>query len=169
LFICDFGKKEFLKLKPVAGNIRCDALCCAGDSFGVATLTGSDGIVNIGAMICADREFPERATQLIRNGAEIIPVPNACTWDDIRTAGLETRAMENLVGIAMVNYPLPLRNGNLQAHACVAWRKGGSADTLIVHASETAEILIRTFDMDDIRAFRRIESWRLNYHLARAT
>lgn len=28
-------------------------------------------------MICADREFPELATQLMLNGAELIVVPNA--------------------------------------------------------------------------------------------
>jgi len=32
-------------------------------------------------MICADREFPEPATQLMLNGAELIIVPNDCDWD----------------------------------------------------------------------------------------
>jgi predicted amidohydrolase len=55
----------------------------------------------------AIREFPEPAAQLVLNGAEIIVVPNACQWDEIRTAGLKTRAFENLVGVAMANYPAP--------------------------------------------------------------
>jgi predicted amidohydrolase len=66
-------------------------------------LVGAEGEVKIGAMICADREFPEAASQLMQNGAELIVVPNVCTWDDMQSAGLKTRAFENLVGIAMVN------------------------------------------------------------------
>ncbi len=28
------------------------------------------------------------------NGAELVIVPNACTWDEIRAAGLKTRALK---------------------------------------------------------------------------
>jgi predicted amidohydrolase len=114
-------------------------------------------------MICADREFPLAANQLMLNGAELIIVPNACTWDEIRTAGLRTRAFENLVGIAMINYPLPQSNGNSQAHTCVAWRNGKAASTLIARAGESEEIVLASFDIDEIRAFRKDEGWRLNY------
>ena len=69
------------------------------------------------------------------SGAELVVVPNACTWDEIRTAGLKTRAFENLVGIAMTNYP-ELNRGSSQAHSCVAWRTGRSVDTLIAKAGE---------------------------------
>jgi hypothetical protein len=41
-----------------------------------------------------------------------ITVPNARCCDELRTPGLKTRAFENLVGIAMVNYPHPLNNGH---------------------------------------------------------
>jgi predicted amidohydrolase len=103
------------------------------------------------------------------NGAELIVVPNACTWDDMRAAGLRTRAFENLVGIAMVNYPAPRNNGNSQAYTCVAWRNGSSLDTLIAHAGQREEILLATFDMDDIREFRSAESWRMDYRRTRGT
>jgi predicted amidohydrolase len=103
------------------------------------------------------------------NGAELIMVPNACTWDDIRTAGLKTRAFENLVGIAMVNYPEPLNNGNSQAYTCVAWRNGRSVDTLVAKAGQQEEILLATFDMDDIREFRSAESWRMDCRRVRPT
>ena len=79
-------------------------------------------------MICADREFPGPATELMLNGAELIVVPNACTWDDIRTAGLKTRVFENLVGAALANYPAPAANGNSQACTCVAWKDAISRD-----------------------------------------
>jgi len=163
VFICDFGKDELLKPNPDAANIGCDANCSPGDSFDVAALEASGGQVKIGAMICADREFPEAAAQLMLNDAELIVVPNACTWDDVRTAALKTRAFENLVGIAMVNYPEPLNNGNSQAHTCVPWKNGKPTDTLIAKAGEREEILLATFDMDEIRQFRSAESWRLDY------
>jgi N-carbamoylputrescine amidase len=169
VFICDFGKEELLKPNPNVQDIGCDLNCSPGELFDICTLVGLEGEVRIGAMICADREFPEAASQLMLNGAELIVVPNACTWDDIRTAGLKTRALENLVGIAMVNYPAPLNNGNSRAYTCVAWRKGKSIDTLIAKTGEREEILLATFDMDDIRQFRSTESWRMDYRRARAT
>ena len=169
VFISNFGKDELLKPNPNVHDIGCDVNCSPGELFDVCTLVGSDGEVKIGAMICSDREFPEAAGQLMLNGAELIVVPNACTWDDIRTAGLKTRAFENLVGIAMVNYPAPQNNGNSQAYTCVAWREGKSTDTLIAKAGQGEEILLATFDMDDIREFRTMESWRMDYRRAVAT
>ncbi len=169
VFISNFGKDELLKPNPNVHGIGCDVNCSPGELFDVCTLVGAEGEVKIGAMICADREFPEAAGQLMLNGAELIVVPNACTWDDIRTAGLKTRAFENLVGIAMVNYPAPLNNGNSQAYTCVAWRNGKSIDTLIAKAGQGEEILLATFDMDDIREFRTTESWRMDYRRAGAT
>jgi predicted amidohydrolase len=114
-------------------------------------------------MICADREFPEPATQLMRNGAELIVVPNACDWDDIRTAGLKTRAFENLVGVAMANYPAPANNGQSQAHTCVPWKDGKANDMLIARGGAEEEIVLARFDMDEIRAFRKVETWRMDY------
>jgi predicted amidohydrolase len=169
VLICDFGKDKLLKANPSVHDIGCDVDCSPGELFDVCTLTGAKGEVKIGAMICADREFPEAASQLMLNGAELIVVPNACTWDDLRTAGLKTRAFENLVGIAMVNYPAPLNNGNSQAHTCVAWRNGKSIDTLIAKAGEREEILLATFDINDIREFRTAESWRMDHRRVRAT
>ena len=169
VFICDFGKEELLKPNPNVHAIGCDVNYSPGELFDVCPLIGAKGQVKIGAMICADREFPEAASQLMRNGAELIVVPNACTWDDIRPAGLKTSAFENLVGIAMVNYPAPQNNGNSQAYTCVAWRNGKSIDTLIARAGEHEEILLATLDMDEIRQFRSAESWRMDYRQARAT
>jgi predicted amidohydrolase len=165
VFICDFGKDDLQEPNPTTDNIGCDVNCSPGETFDVCTLENAEGKVAVGAMICADREFPEAATQLMLNGAELIVVPNACTWDEIRTAGLKTRAFENLVGIAMTNYP-GLNRGCSQAHSCVAWRAGQSVDTLIAKTGEQEEILLATFDVDDIRAFRKAESWRMDYRKA---
>jgi predicted amidohydrolase len=161
VFICDFGKEELLKPVPDPREIGCDVNCSPGDSFNVCTLSGAGGEVRVGAMICADREFPEPATELMLNGAELIVVPNACTWDDIRTAGLKTRAFENLVGAAMANYPAPVANGNSQACTCVVWKDGEPQDAIIASAGEQEEILVAGFDLGEIRAFRVAESWRM--------
>jgi len=165
VFLCDFGKDGLQKDKLGTDDVGCDVNCTPGESFDVCTLEDTEGQVTVGAMICADREFPEAATQLMLNGAELVIVPNACTWDEIRTAGLKTRAFENLVGIAMTNYPGPNR-GSSQAHSCVVWRAGLPADTLIAKAGEQEQILLTTFDLDDIRAFRKTESWRMDYRKA---
>jgi predicted amidohydrolase len=165
VFICNFGKDELQRPDPSADDIGCDVNCSPGETFDVCTLENADGRVTVGAMICADREFPEAATQLMLHGAEIVVVPNACNWDEIRTAGLKTRAFENLVGMAMTNYP-GLNRGNSQAHSCVAWRSGESVDTLIAKAGKQEEILLAAFDVDDIRAFRKTESWRMDYRKA---
>jgi predicted amidohydrolase len=165
MFICGFGKDELQKPNPNREDIGCDVNCSPGESFDVWTLEGAEGQVTVGAMICADREFPEAATQLMLNGAELVIVPNACTWDETRTAGVKTRAFENLVGIAMTNYP-GLDRGCSQAHSCVTSRAGQSVDTLIARAGEQEQILLAKFDMDDIRAFRKTEMWRMDYRKA---
>lgn len=163
VFICDFGAAELLKTDPNPDDIGCDVNCSPGDSFDVCNLSNGEGELRVGAMICADREFPEPATRLMQNGAELIVVPNACTWDEIRTAGLKTRAFENLVGIAMANYPVPLNNGQSQAYTCVPWKNGKAHEMLIAKADDKEQILVATFDMDEIRAFRDLEAWRMDY------
>jgi len=107
VFICDFGQAELLKPSPNIQEIGCDRNCSPGVSFNICVLTGAEVELSVGAMICADREFPEPATQLMLHGAELIVVPNACTCDQIRSAGLKTRAFDNMVGVDMANYPGP--------------------------------------------------------------
>jgi len=162
VFICDFGREELLKPTPDVHEIGCDVNCSPGDSFDVCTLQGDQDQVTVGAMICSDREFPEPATQLMLNGAELIVVPNACIWDEVRTASLKTRAFDNMVGIAMANYPGP-RAGNSQAYTCVAYRGGDPQEPLIAKAGENEEILLVRFDMEDIREYRAVEAWRMEY------
>ncbi len=160
--ICDFG--------PDGDNAAgCDVGCAPGESFGVCELTGAEGAVKLGAMICADREFPEPATQLMLQGAELIIIPNACDWDELRTAGLITRTLENLVGVAMANYPRPKANGNSRAYSCAAWEAGKTQNLLIAVAGEREELLVADFDVDAIRQFRISESWRLHYRHCLAT
>lgn len=82
VFICNFGADELNKENPNFDEIGCDYNCSPGTTFDICSLSGKEGEVKVGAMICADREFPETATQLFLNGAELIVVPNASGWND---------------------------------------------------------------------------------------
>jgi N-carbamoylputrescine amidase len=154
--ICDFDGDG-------VNEAGCDSGCSAGNSFPICTLAGAEGDVKVGAMICSDREFPEPASQLMLNGAELIIIPNSCDWDEVRSAGLLTRACENLAGVAMANYPRPRNNGNSRAYSCVAWRDSDGRSPLIAVAHEEEEIVVAAFDIGEIREFRKVESWRLNH------
>jgi predicted amidohydrolase len=133
----------------------------AGDGFPVSVLDTAAGPVQVGAMICFDREFPESARVLMLNGAEIILTPNACRLDVHRLAQFQTRAYENMVGVAMANYaPSPGReeNGHSVAFSPVAYDKvGQTLDTLVVESGATETILVADFDMDRIRQYRERE------------
>jgi predicted amidohydrolase len=80
-----------------------EACLVPGDGFRVGTLDLAEGSVEVGAMICYDREFPESARVLMLEGAEVILVPNACSMDDHRTQITKVRSMENLIGVATAN------------------------------------------------------------------
>jgi N-carbamoylputrescine amidase len=143
---CDFDQRE--------------SACTPGDDFYVCTLDTEKGLVNIGAMICFDREFPESARILMLKGAELIIVPNACDLETHRIDQFRTRAYENMVGVAMANYASPQYNGHSVAYDPIAFDdKGRTRDTLIIEAGEREGIYLATFDMTKIRAYREREVW----------
>ena len=76
-----------------------------GEAFPVATLDTAGGPVRVGVMICFDREFPESARALMLAGAELVLTPNACPLTDDRIGQFRARALENMLAVAMVNYP----------------------------------------------------------------
>jgi predicted amidohydrolase len=164
-FICNFGLEELQGPNPSLDeiDIGCDFNCDPGGTSDVCTLTGEDGEVRVGAMICADREFPEPAADLMMKGAEIIVVPNSCTWDRIRSSMLEVRAFENLLAIGMANYPAPKTNGHSQAWTGVAWKSGVPTATLLVEAGQEEGIVLAEIDVGAIRDFRKEESWRMQH------
>lgn len=143
---CDFG--EECRLTP-------------GEDFYTAQLDTASGKVQIGAMICYDREFPESARILMLKGAEVILVPNACPMEINRLSQLRARAYENMTGIATVNYPLgqPDCNGHSSAFDGIAYsdEQPGSRDTLVIEAGEREGIYIADFPMDALRAYRQSE------------
>jgi predicted amidohydrolase len=154
---CDFGR---------------EAAFTPGDGFRVADLDTRAGTVRVGVMICYDREFPESARVLMLGGAEIILTPNACGLDADRLGQFRARAYENMVGVAMANYAMPAataRNGHLlpldvcNGHS-VAFsgiscdRDGNGLDHKLVEGGEGEELLIATFDLDALRAYRAYET-----------
>jgi predicted amidohydrolase len=144
-------------------------LCTPGDDFYVCTLDTAQGDVRVGAMICYDREFPESARVLMLKGAELILVPNACDMELNRVAQLRTRAMENMVAVALANYATRPGNGHSIAFDPIAFIGGTeevdgvSRDSLVIEAGEAAGVYPAQFDLDAIRAYRQAETWGNSY------
>ncbi len=130
-------------------------------------LTAEFDGVELGIMICYDREFPESARALMLKGAEIILVPNACDMNPARINQLNARAFENMTGVVMANYP---ENG--WGHSCAfspVVFKDGYCDNIIFEADDISEkILIAEFDIDEIRDYRKRETWGNAYRKPKA-
>ena len=120
---CDFGEEH--RLTP-------------GDRFVTAALDSAAGPVQVGAMICYDREFPESARLLMLQGTEIILVPNACPMEINRLSQLRARAFENMTAIATANYAAgqPDCNGHSSAFDGIAYDETSpvSRYTLLIEA-----------------------------------
>lgn len=130
-----------------------------GSGFPVCDLDTRAGLVRMGAMICYDREFPESARLLMLQGAEIVLTPNACEMEKMRTLQFQTRAMENMMGVALTNYPAPQENGHSVAYDGITFDEHGSRDMLLVQAGPAEGIYLAHFDLDALRAYRNAEAW----------
>lgn len=156
---CDFGDEAF---------------CTPGAAFVTAPLDTARGVVQVGAMICFDREFPESARTLMLQGAELLLVPNACTLEINRLSQLRARAFENMTAIALANYPAPFCNGHSVAFDGIAFaggtagQDGTSRDMRVVEAGEAPGICLAPFDLAALRAYRARESWGDAYRRPRA-
>jgi predicted amidohydrolase len=134
-----------------------------GESFDVARLDIEGGFVDIGVMICADREFPESARELMLGGAELILVPNACPMAGERTNQLRSRAFENMAAIATVNYPAPDQDGHSSVFDGMVYEKNGQPngqprDQLMFEAGDSEGVYLATLDLDALRDYRRRET-----------
>jgi N-carbamoylputrescine amidase len=126
-----------------------EATCTPGDGFPVCTLETAQGPVKVGAMICYDREFPESARLLMLGGAELILVPNVCDLELNFIAQVRTRAIENMVAIALANNAPPDANGHSIAFDPIAFTEHG----------EQEGVYLATIDLEAIREYRARESW----------
>lgn len=88
-------------------------------------------------------------------------VPNAFPMEINRISQLRSRAYENMVGIATVNYSIgqPDCNGHATAFDAMAYTpfESGSRDTLIIEAGERERIYMDDFPIDEIREYRSRE------------
>jgi len=137
-----------------------EASITPGDDFHVCTLDTAKGPVQVGAMICYDREFPESARILMLKCAELILTPNACTLNGPRIHQFEARAYENMVGVAMTNYAAPKCNGRSVAFDAVFYQEDETpVEALLVEAGEEEGVYLADFDMARLRAYRQRETW----------
>jgi predicted amidohydrolase len=125
--------------------------CTPGEGFYVRQLETAAGPVQVGAMICYDREAPESARILMLQGAELVLTPNACGLDDRRINQFGARAFENAVAVAMANYAAPQQNGRSVAF--------GADGTVLVQADQTEGIHLVDLDMDEVRTYRAKTVW----------
>ena len=123
-----------------------EASMTPGDAFHVGVLDTAAGEVNVGAMICFDREQPESARILMLQGAELILTPNACNLEEMRIDQFKIRAWENMLGVAMANYPQPMLNGR-----SVAFAHTGEC---LVMANDQEGVFLATFDLAAMRKVR---------------
>ena len=143
---CDFGEERVLT---------------PGEDFYVTALNTRSGPVQVGAMICYDREFPESARILMLQGAELVLVPNACPMEINRLSQLRARAYENMLAVVTCNYPAgkPDCNGHSSAFDGVAYlpELPDSRDTCILEAGEGPGIYVAELDLAMLRAYRSTE------------
>ena len=141
------GKEVYTYAKVHTSDFKSmEASMTPGDDFFVGTLDTRVGPVQVGSMICFDRENPESARILMVKGAELILTPNACGLDELRLDQFKIRAWENVVGVAMANYPRSTHNGHSVAYAA-------NGECLVL-ADEKEGIYMATFDLDSIRERR---------------
>ncbi len=128
-----------------------EASTTPGTDFYVAEMDTRVGSVKVGAMICFDREQPESARILMLKGAELILVPNACELEELRLDQFKIRAWENVLDVAMANYPKPNNNGH-----SVAYDSSGKCRVI---ADEQEGLHLASFDLAQLRKARSESIW----------
>jgi deaminated glutathione amidase len=142
--ICDFDSPEIA--------------CGRGSGFAACDIETRTARVRVGLMICMDREYPEAARSLSRQGAEIVLVPNCCDLltdsavADVRIAQTRGRAFETVTGIAVANYPAPRCDG----HSFAVDPYG----RIIAIADASPGLVSATFDLAAVRVARREDRFR---------
>ncbi len=163
LVLFDRHGKEVLRYAKVhTCDFDVERYLTPGDGFHVAALDTAAGEVQVGAMICYDREFPESARILMLQGAELILVPNACPMEQNRLAQLRARAFENMLCVATCNYPegYPDCNGHSSVFDGIAFGVGDEPyDMCRLEAPGDAGIYLAHVDLDALRRYREAEAF----------
>jgi len=154
-FVIDKQGKIVMKYDKVHTCDFADEKCLeSGDNFQVCDFDG----VNIGIMICYDREYPESARILMLKGAEIILVPNNCSSMRPRLNALSTRAYENMVGVVMANPP-GKNAGCSCAFSPIPWDKDGQCIDMDIFIADdySEQIYFVEYDLIELRNYRSSE------------
>lgn len=155
------GVRQFVYAKVHTCDFDVERNLTAGDDFYVTTLDTACGNVEVGAMICFDREFPESARILMLKGAELILVPNACPMEINRLCQLRARAFENMLAIATCNYPetVPDCNGGSSLFDGVVYlpEESESRDTCVFQADGAEGVYLAELDLQQLRSYRETE------------
>ncbi|HIW74876.1 MAG TPA: carbon-nitrogen hydrolase family protein [Firmicutes bacterium] len=140
------------KVHTCAFSLEC--LLEGGTEFRVADFDG----VRLGILICYDREYPESARVLMKKGAEILLVPNACGGMPPRVNALQTRAYENMTGVVMANFAGE-NQGNSCAFQPIPWDGEGRARemALFVADEESEGLYLAEYDLRELREYRQSE------------
>jgi len=156
-----FGERKLVYAKVHTCDFGAEKDLTPGEEFVVTTLDTAKGEVQVGAMICYDREFPESARVLMLKGAEVVLVPNACPMEINRLCQLRARAFENMMAVATCNYPatVPDCNGGSSVFDGVAYLPDleGSRDTCVLQAGEAEGIYMAKPDLAQLRQYRTEE------------
>ena len=156
-----FGINKLTYAKVHTCDFSIERVLIPGEDFYVCELDTLSGIVNVGAMICYDREFPESARILMLKGAELILVPNACPMEINRLSQLRGRAYENMLAIATCNYPadVPDCNGHSTVFDGVAYLPdlNGSRDTCLIETPHEEGLYLAEIDLEMLRNYRKEE------------
>jgi N-carbamoylputrescine amidase len=100
-----------------------------------------------------------------------ILTPNACGLESNRIGQFRARAYENMLGLAMTNYPAPQENGHSVAFDAACFKEGEGEDTtqepLIIEAGESEGIYLASFDIERMRRWRQREIWGNAYRKPR--
>lgn len=156
-----FGQRKITYAKVHTCDFDVERNLTPGGDFYVTTLDTARGEVQVGAMICFDREFPESARILMLQGAELILVPNACPMEINRLSQLRARAYENMLAIATCNYPdsVPDCNGGSSVFDGAAYlpELDGSRDMCVLQAGGAEGIYLAELDLEQLRRYRESE------------
>lgn len=155
------GNRKYTYAKVHTCDFSVEKYLTPGEDFYVCSLDTRLGEVQVGSMICYDREFPESARILMLKGAELILTPNACPMEINRLSQLRGRAYENMVAIATCNYPasVPDCNGGSSVFDGVAYlpELEESRDTCILQADGSEGVFVAKLDLAKLRWYREYE------------
>ena len=156
-----FGQRKLVYAKVHTCDFDTERNLTPGEDFYTVRLDTACGAIQVGAMICYDREFPESARILMLKGAELILVPNACPMEINRLSQLRARAYENMLAVATCNYPetVPDCNGGSSVFDGVAYLpdREGSRDTCILQAGGEEGVFLAVLDVEQLRRYRAAE------------